>query len=232
MRIQIVKYLSLAPVFIELFQWFSCSVLQSLCSPSDCYFFPWRIFNEAYVPHGLKVVQAHAEQGLKGLMDLERRWRQHFLTTMQPRHLPPLWSVDHNHSKFLRKYGENLPIKLNWLSLHKDHKQPQRTGNVFSSAAGLETSTATLFIYQAKLLLKWADEWSPPAGLKCNQHVVAGKLPLWCERCRDECEWTHSICDGRRCFPAPADACTRSDGEILLCFHLNELNELEQRLHL
>ncbi|XP_070836173.1 exonuclease 3'-5' domain-containing protein 2 isoform X1 [Chaetodon trifascialis] len=72
-----------------------------------------RIFNKAYVPHGLKVVQAHAEQGLQGLMDLERRWRQHFLNTMRPRHLPPLWSVDHNHSKFLRKYGENLPIKLN-----------------------------------------------------------------------------------------------------------------------
>ncbi|XP_074548261.1 exonuclease 3'-5' domain-containing protein 2 isoform X2 [Halichoeres trimaculatus] len=72
-----------------------------------------RIFNEAYVPHGLKVVQAHAERGLPGLMELERRWRQHFLTSMQPRHLPPLWSVDHNHNKFLRKYGEDLPIKLN-----------------------------------------------------------------------------------------------------------------------
>ncbi|XP_047467327.1 exonuclease 3'-5' domain-containing protein 2 isoform X2 [Mugil cephalus] len=72
-----------------------------------------RIFNEAYVPHGLKVVQAHAEKGLRGLMDLERRWRQHFLTSMHPRHLPPLWSVDHNHGKFLRKYGEDLPIKLN-----------------------------------------------------------------------------------------------------------------------
>ncbi|KAK5609214.1 hypothetical protein CRENBAI_014704 [Crenichthys baileyi] len=72
-----------------------------------------RILNEAYIPHGLKVVQAHAERGLRGLMELERRWRQHFLTTMQPRHLPPLWSVDHNHSKFLRKYGEDLPIKLN-----------------------------------------------------------------------------------------------------------------------
>ncbi|XP_008286702.1 exonuclease 3'-5' domain-containing protein 2 isoform X2 [Stegastes partitus] len=72
-----------------------------------------RILNEAYVPHGLKVVRTHAELGLRGLMDLERRWRQHFLTTMQPRHLPPLWSVDHNHGKFLRKYGEDLPIKLN-----------------------------------------------------------------------------------------------------------------------
>ncbi|CAB1335710.1 unnamed protein product [Coregonus sp. 'balchen'] len=72
-----------------------------------------RIFNESYVPHGLKVVQAHAEQGLKGLMGLERRWRQHFLSTMTPRYLPPLWSVSHNHSKFLRKYGEDLLIQLN-----------------------------------------------------------------------------------------------------------------------
>lgn len=65
------------------------------------------------MPHGLKVVRTCAEQGLRGLMDLERRWRQHFLTAMRPRHLPPLWSPDHNHSKFLRKYGEDLPIKLN-----------------------------------------------------------------------------------------------------------------------
>uniref|UniRef100_A0A4W5QX44 Exonuclease 3'-5' domain-containing protein 2 n=1 Tax=Hucho hucho TaxID=62062 RepID=A0A4W5QX44_9TELE len=72
-----------------------------------------RIFNESYVPHGLKVVQAHAEQGLKGLMALERHWRQHFLSTMTPRYLPPLWSVNHNHSKFLRKYGEDLLIQLN-----------------------------------------------------------------------------------------------------------------------
>uniref|UniRef100_A0A3P9LS13 Exonuclease 3'-5' domain-containing protein 2 n=1 Tax=Oryzias latipes TaxID=8090 RepID=A0A3P9LS13_ORYLA len=72
-----------------------------------------RILNEAYVPHGLKVVRAHAQRGLRGLMELERRWRQHFLTSMQPRHLPPLWSVDHNHSKFLRRYGAELPINLN-----------------------------------------------------------------------------------------------------------------------
>lgn len=72
-----------------------------------------RIFNESYIPHGLKVVRAHAKHGARGLMDLERRWRQHFLTTMRPRHLPPLWSVNHNHDKFLRKYGEDLPIKLN-----------------------------------------------------------------------------------------------------------------------
>ncbi|MBN3284207.1 EXD2 protein, partial [Polyodon spathula] len=72
-----------------------------------------RIFNESYIPHGLKVVQAHAKGGLHGLMELEKRWRQHFLTSMQPRHIPPLWSVDHNHSKLLRKYGEDLEIQLN-----------------------------------------------------------------------------------------------------------------------
>uniref|UniRef100_A0A8C2CFN4 Exonuclease 3'-5' domain-containing protein 2 n=1 Tax=Cyprinus carpio TaxID=7962 RepID=A0A8C2CFN4_CYPCA len=72
-----------------------------------------RIFNESYVPHGLKVVQVYAERGLRGLMDLERCWRQHFLTSMQPRHLPPLWSVNHNHDKYLRKYGEDLQIQLN-----------------------------------------------------------------------------------------------------------------------
>uniref|UniRef100_A0A665X5N6 Uncharacterized protein n=1 Tax=Echeneis naucrates TaxID=173247 RepID=A0A665X5N6_ECHNA len=55
-----------------------------------------RIFNEAYIPHGLKVARAH-----------------HFLISMQPCHLPLLWCVDHNPSKFLRKYGEDLPIKLN-----------------------------------------------------------------------------------------------------------------------
>ncbi|XP_048830435.1 exonuclease 3'-5' domain-containing protein 2 isoform X1 [Brienomyrus brachyistius] len=72
-----------------------------------------RIFNQNYVPHGLKVVQVYAEHGLRGLMDLERRWRQHFLSSMKPQHLHPLWSVHHNHAKFLRKYGEDLSIKLN-----------------------------------------------------------------------------------------------------------------------
>ncbi|XP_061105545.1 exonuclease 3'-5' domain-containing protein 2 isoform X1 [Conger conger] len=69
-----------------------------------------RVFNESYVPHGLKVVQVYSQRGLRGLMELETRWRQHFLSTMRPRHLHPLWSVNHNHAKFLRKYGEDLPV--------------------------------------------------------------------------------------------------------------------------
>ncbi|XP_069714365.1 exonuclease 3'-5' domain-containing protein 2 isoform X2 [Phaenicophaeus curvirostris] len=71
-----------------------------------------RICNESYMPHGLKVVQCFAKGGLRSLMQLERRWRQHFLDSMQPKHLPEQWSVDHNHMKLIRKYGEDLQIKL------------------------------------------------------------------------------------------------------------------------
>ncbi|NXK49602.1 EXD2 protein, partial [Chauna torquata] len=71
-----------------------------------------RICNESYVPHGLKVVQCFAKGGLRSLMQLERRWRQHFLDSMQPKHLPEQWSVDHNHTKLIRKYGEDLQIEL------------------------------------------------------------------------------------------------------------------------
>ncbi|XP_027426644.1 exonuclease 3'-5' domain-containing protein 2 isoform X2 [Zalophus californianus] len=71
-----------------------------------------RISNENYVPHGLRVVRCHSRGGLRSLMQLESRWRQHFLDSMQPRHLPQQWSVDHNHQKLLRRYGEDLPVKL------------------------------------------------------------------------------------------------------------------------
>ncbi|KAM9191554.1 exonuclease 3'-5' domain-containing protein 2 [Mergus octosetaceus] len=71
-----------------------------------------RICNESYMPHGLKVVQCFAKGGLRSLMQLERRWRQHFLDSMQPKYLPEQWSVDHNHTKLIRKYGEDLQIEL------------------------------------------------------------------------------------------------------------------------
>nr|XP_013815030.1 PREDICTED: exonuclease 3'-5' domain-containing protein 2-like isoform X2 [Apteryx mantelli mantelli] len=71
-----------------------------------------RICNESYMPHGLKVVQCFAKGGLRSLMQLERCWRQHFLDSMQPKYLPEQWSVDHNHGKLIRKYGEDLQIEL------------------------------------------------------------------------------------------------------------------------
>uniref|UniRef100_A0A6J0T6M8 Exonuclease 3'-5' domain-containing protein 2 n=1 Tax=Pogona vitticeps TaxID=103695 RepID=A0A6J0T6M8_9SAUR len=71
-----------------------------------------RIFNECYMPHGLKVVHCFAKGGLRSLMRLERCWRQHFLDVMQPKHLPEQWSVDHNHDKMIRKYGEDFQVKI------------------------------------------------------------------------------------------------------------------------
>ena len=59
--------------------------------------------NVHYVPHGKKVV-SHYESN-DGLLALERKWREHFLATMKPNHLPALWSV--NHSRTLEdKWGE------------------------------------------------------------------------------------------------------------------------------
>ncbi|XP_037076993.1 exonuclease 3'-5' domain-containing protein 2-like [Pollicipes pollicipes] len=52
--------------------------------------------NDEYVPHGEAVYRHFCKLGL---VQLERRWRQHFLDSMRPAHLPRLWSVDHNHAK-------------------------------------------------------------------------------------------------------------------------------------
>ncbi|XP_068948259.1 exonuclease 3'-5' domain-containing protein 2-like isoform X2 [Petaurus breviceps papuanus] len=71
-----------------------------------------RIANESYVSHALKVVQCHAKGGLSSLMQLECRWRQHFLDSMKPRHLPQQWSVNHSHRNLLWKHGDNLLVEL------------------------------------------------------------------------------------------------------------------------
>lgn len=51
--------------------------------------------NENYLSHGEKVVQYFQNN----LIELKRIWRQHFLDTMTPNHLPDLWSVNHNADK-------------------------------------------------------------------------------------------------------------------------------------
>jgi len=53
-----------------------------------------RIPNADYIPHGLKVVRHYQER--ENLLALERRWREHFVNAMNPKHLPSLWSVEHN----------------------------------------------------------------------------------------------------------------------------------------
>lgn len=39
-------------------------------------------------------------------MELEKRWRNHFLENMCPKYLPVLWSVDHNHVKAMKRAKE------------------------------------------------------------------------------------------------------------------------------
>lgn len=68
--------------------------------------------NSDYVPHGLKVVRFFQEEQTGGLLALERLWREHFLETMHPQHLPALWSVEH-HRKPEEKWGHNERVSAN-----------------------------------------------------------------------------------------------------------------------
>ncbi|RUS74534.1 hypothetical protein EGW08_017706 [Elysia chlorotica] len=45
-----------------------------------------------YVPHAKRVVRHMVSNG--GLLAFQARWRQHFVDTMAPQHLPAFWSVD------------------------------------------------------------------------------------------------------------------------------------------
>ena len=51
--------------------------------------------NANFVSHGFEVVERVRSEGK--LLEFEKMWRKHFVDTMQPKFLPPLWSVDHRH---------------------------------------------------------------------------------------------------------------------------------------
>ena len=51
--------------------------------------------NANFVSHGFEVVKKVCAEGK--LLEFEKMWREHFVDTMQPKFLPPLWSVDHRH---------------------------------------------------------------------------------------------------------------------------------------
>ena len=55
-----------------------------------------RNWNEYYQAHGERVCDSYQK---RGLVQLQQRWRKHFLDTMQPKHLPQFWSVTHNLQK-------------------------------------------------------------------------------------------------------------------------------------
>ena len=60
--------------------------------------------NANFLSHGQEVVKRVCLEGK--LLEFEKTWRQHFLDTMQPQHLPPLWSVDHRHERLREKLGK------------------------------------------------------------------------------------------------------------------------------
>jgi len=62
--------------------------------------------NGEYVPHSRAVVQHHMTTEGLSLIQLESRWRQHFIDTMKPRFLPDLWSVDHQAERLDVKAAE------------------------------------------------------------------------------------------------------------------------------
>jgi exonuclease 3'-5' domain-containing protein 2 len=58
-----------------------------------------RIKLEGQEEQGEVIVRGVVEHMEGGLVAFEKLWRQHFLDSMQPRHMPPLWSVDHSHDQ-------------------------------------------------------------------------------------------------------------------------------------
>jgi len=62
--------------------------------------------NGEYVPHSRAVVQHHMTTEGLSLIQLESRWRQHFIDTMKPKFLPDLWSVDHQADRLDVKAAE------------------------------------------------------------------------------------------------------------------------------
>ncbi|XP_068712729.1 exonuclease 3'-5' domain-containing protein 2-like isoform X3 [Montipora foliosa] len=59
--------------------------------------------NANFVSHGREVVKRVREEGK--LLEFEKMWRKHFVDTMHPKYLPPLWSVDHRHEALREKLG-------------------------------------------------------------------------------------------------------------------------------
>uniref|UniRef100_G3MNI8 3'-5' exonuclease domain-containing protein n=1 Tax=Amblyomma maculatum TaxID=34609 RepID=G3MNI8_AMBMU len=63
-----------------------------------------RVYNDDFIPHGQRVVE-HFKKTI-GLANLEMRWRQHFLDSMHPKYMPPLWSVDHHREVLALKFAQ------------------------------------------------------------------------------------------------------------------------------
>lgn len=63
------------------------------------------------MPHGQKVVKYFMDRN--ELHELEILWRNHFINTMNPQHLPELWSVYHDpkNSEYSNFHKELITYK-------------------------------------------------------------------------------------------------------------------------
>ncbi len=66
--------------------------------------FLYRVENEEFVAHGKRVVLYMMKN--EGLITFEKMWRQHFLDSMTPKHLPELWLV----KKTVKSRKQNLVV--------------------------------------------------------------------------------------------------------------------------
>ncbi|CAL4211915.1 unnamed protein product [Meganyctiphanes norvegica] len=65
----------------------------------------FKMNNGEFKPHGEKVVEAYKKIGL---VKLEQRWRENFISSMNPQHLPEGWSITHNELKMRLKMSHLL----------------------------------------------------------------------------------------------------------------------------
>lgn len=72
----------------------------------------FKINNSEFKPHGQKVTDAYKKIGL---VNLEQRWRENFISSMNPQYLPEGWSTRHNEMK--------MRLKMSYLPLdHPDRE--------------------------------------------------------------------------------------------------------------
>ena len=65
-----------------------------------------KVWNKDYQPHSQLVYEGYKTVGV---VKLEQRWREHFLKSMKPKHMPDCWSVTHNAIKVWHKM-KSLPL--------------------------------------------------------------------------------------------------------------------------
>lgn len=65
------------------------------------------IFTVGFLFHVAAQVVQYFQRQEGGLIELERMWREHFLITMNPKHLPSLWSVRHNQERLIIRQAQN-----------------------------------------------------------------------------------------------------------------------------